>query len=368
MTPEELINAAQDALGKGKPDDYAIEPTKHAAELADKAPALAALLRKSALSTVAEEYERKNGEAKRAQDAFKESATNANKLVLGTATLSALMLTINPLLLLVGWQTTVPVTAIGVLGIVTGGLAAMFLNRAKEGKLLDAWMSSRAAAEAMRTKYFETATSMEDSISSAIPLPLLQFEYFRRYQLDVQRAYYSSRGADHQRDADRQLRESTMAVAAASIMTALATLLSSQNANWVLLAVFGNIATAFSSYSATKESVNQSRRNAEQYGKAYDALGLLRQRLDDVRLAAADGERGPMKEFVAAVHEQMGVEHRQWLAAAENVQPALDKLDETLSKLQAKKEEAKKAAGNETEAKEPEAKQEPDAQAPKDKV
>jgi ribosome-associated translation inhibitor RaiA len=40
-----------------------------------------------------------------------------------------------------------------------------------------------------------------------------------------------------------------------------------------------------------------------------------------------------MTQFVAAAHEQIAAEHRQWLAAAQNVQPAIDKLEDTLAKL-----------------------------------
>ncbi len=43
-----------------------------------------------------------------------------------------------------------------------------------------------------------------------------------------------------------------------------------------------------------------------------------------------------MKQFVVAAHEQIAAEHRQWLAAAQSIQPAIDKLDDTLSKLKPK--------------------------------
>lgn len=45
----------------------------------------------------------------------------------------------------------------------------------------------------------------DDGESGPIPLPLLQLEYFRRYQLEAQRAYYRERGADHERSADKIL-------------------------------------------------------------------------------------------------------------------------------------------------------------------
>jgi hypothetical protein len=42
MTPEEMIRAAQDALGAERTDGYKIQPTQHAQELVTRAPSLAA--------------------------------------------------------------------------------------------------------------------------------------------------------------------------------------------------------------------------------------------------------------------------------------------------------------------------------------
>jgi hypothetical protein len=84
--------------------------------------------------------------------------------------------------------------------------------------------------------------------------------------------------------------------------------------------------------------INQSRRNADLYSKTKDALVKLEAKLDDVRAAAAAGEREPVKQFVAAAHDQLAAEHREWLKEAEGIQPAIDKLEQTLSDLQAKRE------------------------------
>jgi hypothetical protein len=98
----------------------------------------------------------------------------------------------------------------------------------------------------------------------------------------------------------------------------------------------GTFATALASFASTRESVKQSQQNMERYKSAYDALVLLGIKLDAVRGAAAAGEREPMKQFVIAAHEQMSAEHRQWLTAAQNIQPAIDKLDDALSKSKEK--------------------------------
>ncbi len=333
MTREEAIRVAQQIVGSGSANDYVIQPTAHAAQLPTDGQALSDLLRKSELAMLASEYERKDREANRNRDIFKTAASRANWAVFLTACFSAL-------LLVAGAQKSptprilhAALVVFGVGGVVSGGLASMWLFQVREGRLLNGWMNSRGAAEGLRMQYFETLTNAQPAATaSTIPVALLQFEYFRRYQLDVQLAFYDKRAQDHRRDADRMLRLSAAAVALASMSAGIA-VLGLLNTKWISIAALGAIATALSSFASATEGINQSRRNAESYTKARDALALLQCKLDDIRAAAADGEREPMKQFVAAVHDQLSVEHRQWLDAVQGIQPAIDRLDDTLSKL-----------------------------------
>lgn len=334
MTAEESIVAAKDALGIGLPDDYKIQPTKHADELAGKAPALAAILRRSELAVLAEQYEKKDAQAFGNQKVFKDAANNANWCLLLTACFSVLLLVIAPLKAVLGVEGNVALLLLGACGVIAGALGSMWVYKAREGKLLDNWLSARAAAEALRTQYFDAVTgfSSKDTSSAITPL-LLQFEYFRRYQLDVQLAFFERRSVDHRHDADRMLKLSSGAVALASISSGLAAVLGGFNSAFVSIAAVGSIATALASFASTKESVNQSRRNAERYANTSDALAMLRTKLDAVRMAAAAGNAEPVRQFVAAAHEQLSAEHRQWLANAQSIQPAIDKLDDALSNL-----------------------------------
>lgn len=61
------------------------------------------------------------------------------------------------------------------------------------------------------------------------------------------------------------------------------------------------------------EATAQNRRNAERYARTADSLDGL-YALDRVRQAVAAGERESRTEYVAAVHDQLSLEHRQWLA------------------------------------------------------
>ena len=347
MTADEAIQAAKETLGANKPDDYLIQPTKHEAELAQTAPALAGILRHSDVNVIAAQYEKKDGEANENRTLFEETASRANWAVLLTACFSTLLLVATPLSSLAG---TTPnkylVALLGVCGVISGAFGSMWLYRAREGKLLDNWMSARAGAEDLRRQYFETVTCADCAdAGSQIPPALLQFEYFRRYQLDVQTAFYERRGNAHRRDANRLLWMSSYSVVLASIGAELAAVLSGLNPAWLALGALGTVATALAAFAATKESVNQSRRNAELYSNTGDALVLLEAKLDAVRAAAVGGEREPVKQFVAAVHDQLAAEHRQWLKAGESIQPAIEKLDETLKAVRQKPKEEQATAG-----------------------
>ena len=88
---------------------------------------------------------------------------------------------------------------------------------------------------------------------------------------------------------------------------------------------------ALQAFAASRESINQDRRNAERYENTAQALQGLRERLDDVRLGITAGSTSVLGEYVAAVQDQLSLEHRQWLEGAENMQAAVARLEKALS-------------------------------------
>jgi len=62
MTPNELIQAAREAIGGPKDDDYVIVPSTHASTLGASASAFAAVLGGSRIAGVAREYARHDAE------------------------------------------------------------------------------------------------------------------------------------------------------------------------------------------------------------------------------------------------------------------------------------------------------------------
>ena len=334
MSDAEVVKRAVEAIGEGRPDDFILAPTTHAEELAGRAPALAALLRTGKVATLARQYERRDRDAGEAQTRFKEAMRWASAAVLATGVLGASIMVAGileearddgdlwPLLLV-----------LGLCALVSGALASMWLFRAREGNLVEAWMSGRAHAESARLEYFATLVRLENGPSDP-PLGLLKLEYFRRYQLDVQLAYYDQRGRQHRQSADRTLTIGGFAAALAAVASGSAGIVASIEAPWAALAALGVIGTALAAFAATREAVNQDRRNAERYGRTLSALEILRGRLDDVRGGVLAGSQAVLEEYVAAVHEQLSLEHREWLSGAESTRSAIGKMDETLAALQ----------------------------------
>jgi hypothetical protein len=334
MSSEELIEAAETAIGAGQSDDYSVAPTTHAASLEAKAPTLCKILGGSRLRTSASEYERKELEAGKAQSVFKNVAGKANWAVFVTSCLSAALLvavTLNN-------KSSIWFVTLGCFGIVSGALGTMWLFEIRQGNLFQTWMNRRARAEAERLKYFALATQAnEDAKGSEIPLPLLQLEYFRRYQLEVQRRYYRQRSQDHKQVADRLLTLSAYAAGLGALAIGFAGILGGVlGPKWASLAGFTTLASALSTFAVTREALGQDRRNEELYSKTNDALAELEGKLDEVRAAAAKGDRESLKHFVAAVHEQLSLEHKQWLDAAENAEASLANLDKALAEAKLK--------------------------------
>jgi hypothetical protein len=331
----EAIEGAKAAIGKGQPDDYILRPTKHAEELAERAPALVRLLGRSEIENLAAQYERLDHDANTAQVKFKDTVTWANGAVLATGILGAFIMAAGMLEGVLGERLLqVLLIALGICAALSGALASMRLYQVREGSLLETWMTRRAQAESRRLEYFATLVQLKDGDPSDLPLGLLKLEYFRRYQLDVQVAYYGNRGKQHRHSAEKNLEMGGLAAGIAGIVSGSAGLTAAFAAPLASLAAIGVVGTALAAFATAREEVNQDRRNAERYDRTLLALESLRGRLDKVRAGVFKGSQTALNEYVAAVHEQLSVEHREWLAGAESTSSAVGKLDDTLAALQ----------------------------------
>ena len=333
MSDAEVVKRAVAAIGEGRPDDFILAPTTHAEELTGKAAALASLLRTAQIATLARQYERRDRDAGDSQKRFKDAMLWANAAVLATGVLDAFIMVAGILEEAVDEELWPLLLVLGLCALVSGALASMWLFRVREGNLVEAWMSGRAHAESARLEYFATLVRLENGPSEP-PLGLLKLEYFRRYQLDVQIAYYDRRGRRHRQSADWTLTIGGFAAALAAVASGSAGIVASIEATWAALAALGVIGTALAAFAATREAVNQDRRNAERYGRTLSALEILRGRLGDVRGGVLAGSQEVLEEYVAAVHEQLSLEHGEWLSGAESTRSAIGRMDETLAALQ----------------------------------
>jgi hypothetical protein len=323
-------------IGAGRPDDYLLSPIEHAERLRASAPKLATLLTHSAPVELAQQYADADAEALAAERMFKRWLTRANWTVLVTATVSAVLMAVALLAGTLGGLTQPTLGVLALIGVGTGAFASMALFRVKEGRLLEEWLTARAGAETKRLSYF--AWLAEESPGPIdTQLDLLKLEYFRRYQLDLQIAYYRTRRSDHRSSAARTLDIAAWSVVVAAIASGAAGVLGALKTEWAALGSLAVFGAALQGFAASREAMNQDRRNAERYERSASALQALRERLDDVRGGIAAGSRSVLFEYVAAVQDQLSLEHRQWLEAAESTQAGVARLEKALSgALQAK--------------------------------
>ncbi len=335
MSGADPIERAREIIGPSSDDDYIIEPTRDAERYKGDAPGLASLLQAESVKRTAQQYEQRDTKAVELQNTFKQIARRANLAVLLTACMGAGVLLVSALLPEnPEWLKKGLLVVVGIAGAVCGGLGKMWLSHIEGGKLLEKWMMSRADAETYRLEYFKAVTDTPQSVpDSDPPSLLLQLEYFRRYQLDVQIAYYRIAAARHQKAAHKTLVLGTRTVLLAAIATGLSGVLCAIDPAWAAIAVLGVVAAALTSYSSMTEAIQQDRRNAERYPRTHTALMELGKELDRVRRAAAGNQREAVEKFVAAVHEQLSLEHRQWLQANKGASEAFKTLAQALDKL-----------------------------------
>src|SRR6266487_3731706 len=120
MTPAEAIKI----IGTQAEADYVLQPSKQADQYEATAPALAALLRSGKVSTIAGEYQHRDGQALSAQRNYETPMEWANRAIFATAVLSALTMATQ---ILSGPAGFWAVATFGILSALAGASAAMWL-------------------------------------------------------------------------------------------------------------------------------------------------------------------------------------------------------------------------------------------------
>lgn len=296
--------------------DYLLSPTRHADEIAAEAPALAVILRGEEVATAAKLFEVADAEAVANQREFRCYARWANGGAAGATFLAAVALAVPE-----AWPWWVAGTLAALAGL-AGLVATGSLHYLRTGGLLQAWMTQRAKAESRRLAYFNTVVAAVKGGDAALLLHAL--DYIRRFQLEVQLRYYEGRGKEHRAHGKRLLKAGSIAVG----LGAVGTLFSGFVAPWVpVLGVFG---ATLASLVTTQEAMGQDLRNAERYRRTWDSLMEIQALLAKVRPKVRAGDADALELWVAALHEHLSVEHREWLAQGESTKSMLSQLQDKL--------------------------------------
>lgn len=214
-------------------------------------------------------------------------------------------------------------------------------------RIYETWCEKRGAAEILRRRFFETSMMAEEpSEPRELPLLPLKLEHFRRYQLDVQEAYFADRAARNRGAANLAkslilpcvaiivlwliLLVSELASAASeqgplpSFVPALVYQASAQlqkvGSQYIdiyglllgvlLLIIYG------AAFIVTTLSSNL--RNAARFAHARDNMAYLRRvGLEEARQAAVRGEEAKVVNYVSRVHSVMTAESSEWVRLME---------------------------------------------------
>lgn len=333
-----LTGYAEESIGFSTSHDYEIEPTMFPDHMEKGAPQLATLLRNQALAETARRYERNDKRAREEQVQFKRLSSQATWAIFA-ATISAASVALftassnEP-----GEGVQLIPLFLGIVSLVGGAWAAWALHRVSGGRILERWMQARAAAETDRLGYFNRLVRLVSEQHSDDPqLQMLCLEFFRRYQFTIQQKYYEERGVQHRHSLQKTVSLGSTAAFILALGSGGTAILGAFQAELLPFAAIGIIGTALATVASRREELNQDERNSERYRRTADLLSHIRERHSEVQKAVAIGDTEVLQRYVAAVHEQLSLEHRQWLSETEEMDDTIKSLNASLKKIKQQK-------------------------------
>ena len=333
-----LIKQAEEAIGFSTSSDYEIQPTKFAEHMATDAPTLSALLKNQALTETARRYERDDQRARDEQAQFKRLSSQATWAVFAATVSAASVALFSAGSKEVADGVQLIPLCLGIISLVGGAWAALVLNRLSGGRILERWIEARAAAESDRLGYFNRLVRLVNEEHPQDPqLQLLCLEFFRRYQLTIQQRYYEGRGEQHRHSFLKTIKLSSAAAFILALGSGGIAILGAFQADLLQYAVVGILGTALATVASRREELNQDERNSERYRRTANLLSHIRERHSEVQMAVATGEAAVLAQYVAAVHEQLSLEHRQWLSETEEMDETIKSLSASLKKIKQQK-------------------------------
>lgn len=321
--PYEVTEAAIGAVGKEGGSDWKLSPEEHAANLPPVADALKRVLARTNIREIVRRFRDADTRAVASQNAYRK----AGKVGIWSR-LAALSIGAFALVMGAHWLSIEEKTGLAILqglALLTSYLSSLWVSR--RGPFLD-WMRSRGEAELARVAYFDAVNDADEpALVGELPLLPLQLEYFRRYQLDVQSAYFKGRGRQHARDARRAsvYRYGFVVVIG---LAALALFYSFGTGEWLgewddalwqrgFIAVM-TIASAIHAAFSDLSLMELNERNAARYAATAAKLTEFeREPLSEARAAAARGDKPAVQDFCARVQDELSAEHKAWTVLRE---------------------------------------------------
>jgi len=340
-----VAQAAIDAIGAEQPGDWQLKPERHAALLAPSAGALKRILLRPELQQVIEAFNVADQKAGVAQDRYKLFARISAITSFATVVIASVLLLPQPDQISPGLLSDSVVLQCGLLAI--SFASSLWLNYKRP---FDDWMRQRAEAESKRVELFDrVVAASEIPQTGELPLLPLQLEYVRRFQLDVQSAYYKGRGRQHQSAAWHATIWRSVALLIVAI-AAIPMIDSLRGGGWLpsvvdasvailpkpgelaqrLFLSLGLVGGALQGLLASYGLLSQHERNASRYLDTSRNLEDLAGRpLEEARIGAAADDSSRVLTFVALLHQQISSEHREWVALR-SIAPelSLDRLKE----------------------------------------
>ncbi len=338
MPNDEKIRRAIEIIGTNKPKDYVINPTAHYEIYSETARDFAQMLKSPEISKLAVEYEHYDKEAREKQSKFNKQSKHARWAVFWAACFSAGLVSAGSWSSIAGGDSVLPTILIIIFGlgsVLAGAYAGVCIRQIRFKKLLEEWMESRSEAESARLSLFEEVVRYEGDNKevSGTTLPLLQLEYFRRYQFDVQHTYYNARSEELSQKSDSRLTLISYLFGAVTAVNGIAGVVGATKPKWAALAGIALIIQALSTMLTNAEAVNQDRRNSERYKRTFLALDIINNNLENIRSGVARGNKEVMYKFAAAVHEPISAEHQQWVKDFKKRSKALGQLSQELENI-----------------------------------
>lgn len=324
----DLTKRATDAIGDPAAADWELSPHTHAEKLNEDGAPLRHILASPEIQSIVETFNTEDARAVAAQKRYKKLAKRA--AIAGFMAVFVGCILILPSERLPGFDVLqwAGILQFALLSLSIGcSLSIAWL------KPFECWMQARGRAEQARANLFRSvlaATAPSATAPGEVPLIALQLEYFRRYQLDVQREYYGKRGPQHRKAARISSRWRLFAFVLI-VFAAVPVLYSLQKIEWLpwidriqlpesnqaLQRAFlglGVMASALQGLLAAIGLMNLDERNAARYGSVAQNLEFLHDTyLGVARQRAIEGDRSGVLKFTSLVQEQISSEHREWV-------------------------------------------------------